>query len=233
MQIFMLHFAGGNSFSYEFLRKEISEYFDFIPLELPGRGKRSDEPLVYRKDAAVKDYVTQIKKRRNGQPYIIFGHSMGATLGLLVAKELENQQDAPHLLMVSGNAGPNIKREDTDGVPRYLLSDAEMKDFLRKLGGVPQQVLDNKDLFNYFNPILRADFEVIEKDSFDIKDKLQVTPILAMMGSNEERSDKIDNWGKYTNEDFQSTIMNGNHFFIYKNVSKIINLIETAASQAV
>ena len=93
MQLFLLHFAGGNCYSYEFLIKKILRSalskIDCYALELPGRGKRLDEELIVDKNDAIVDYVSQIKKLRNGKPYIIYGHSMGATLGLSVVKKME------------------------------------------------------------------------------------------------------------------------------------------------
>lgn len=222
-QLFLLHFAGGSVYSFDFLKKHINSNIEFIPLELPGRGKRFDEELVKNKKEAVEDYIKQIKKLRNREPYLIYGHSMGATLGLSVVNKMEKYGDAPKALIVSGNPGPGIPKEND--TKRYLLSDAEFKDELRELGGVLHGFLENDDLYNFFAPIMRADFECLETDDFSEKGILLNTPLHALMGDEEKTSDRIENWKNFTNEDFQFNIFKGNHFFIYDHPIKLSEII--------
>lgn len=223
-QLFLLHFAGGNSYSYNFLRDTLSKDFEFIPLELPGRGRRFNEGLLNSKKDAINDYARQIKKLRNGQPYIIFGHSMGATLGLSITKKMEEINDAPNYLIVSGNAGPRVRREDqTD---RYLLNEVDFKKELRDLGGFPEEVLVNEELFDFFSPIIRSDFEILEKDNFSEKELVIRTPIKAIMGDEEETSGEIENWQKFTSGSFTFERMKGNHFFIHHNINEISTIVK-------
>ena len=77
MQLFLLHFAGGSCYSFDFLKQHLDSRFEFIPLELPGRGRRTNENLLNNKEKAINDYLAQIKLIRNGEPYVIYGHSMG------------------------------------------------------------------------------------------------------------------------------------------------------------
>lgn len=88
-QLYLLHFAGGSIYSFDFLRKYISQDVEFLPLELPGRGQRFKENLLKLKSDATEDYFQQIKAKRNGEPYVIYGHSMGASLALKVTNSME------------------------------------------------------------------------------------------------------------------------------------------------
>jgi surfactin synthase thioesterase subunit len=220
-QLFLLHFAGGNQYSFEFLKKEVSNV-NFIPLELPGRGKRHREELFKNKSQAIEDYFNQIKSLRNGEPYLIYGHSMGATLGLSVAAKLEAIDDSPELLVFSGNAGPGVTNKKD--FLYHELDDARFKEELLDLGGIPTEVAQNDELFNYFSPIIRADFECLEKDSFSEKDLKLKTPIYALMGSEEENSDQIENWKNFTMNNFTHEIVEGNHFFIHNHAEKLANI---------
>lgn len=222
-QLFLLHFAGGSIYSYDFLKKYIEPNIEFIPLELPGRGKRFSEKLLKTKNEVIEDYFSQIKKLRNNAPYIIFGHSMGATIGLSLITKLEAIGDAPEKLIVSGNPGPGIKKENDE--VRYLLNDFQFKETLEKLGGIPKEVLDNQELYEYFAPIMRADFECLEKYFFSEKGIEINTPIFAMMGDEEELSTKIENWRNFTNKDFEFKILQGNHFFIHEHPFELGNII--------
>ncbi|MGH1517883.1 thioesterase II family protein [Chryseobacterium sp. JK1] len=223
-QLFLLHFAGGSVYSFDFLKKYIKPNIEFIPLELPGRGKRFSEELLKNKKEAIKDYVIQIKALRNNKPYLIFGHSMGATLGLSVVEKMEKNGDQPEALIVSGNPGPGIQKEDN--TKRYLLEDAEFKIVLKELGGIPDEVLENEELYEFFSPIIRADFEVLENDNFSEKEIRLNTSLYGLMGDEEETCDRLENWRNFTNADFQFKICKGNHFFINEHAQELAKLIE-------
>ncbi|WP_264523080.1 thioesterase II family protein [Flavobacterium sp. N502536] len=227
-QIFLLHFAGGSCYSFDFLRNEIQDSFEFHALELPGRGKRNQELQLFKKTDAVLDYVSQIKKlRNNNQPYIIYGHSMGATLGLSVTKKMEEQLDPPNILIVSGNPGPGASYNTKE---RHALSDAELKLELRSLGGVPEEILENEDLYNYFIPIMRSDFEILEKSKLAEVGLVIDTPIFAVMGDQEETVADIENWELYTSGQFDYQVVPGNHFFIHRQVKTLAKIINECAS---
>lgn len=225
-QLFLLHFAGGSSYSYEFFNEFLDKDIEFIPLELPGRGKRMEEVFLEEIDDAVNDYVKQINKKRNKNPYMIYGHSMGATLGFHVVNKMETLNDPPQRLIVTGNAGPGTR----DAKKRHLMSDEELKEELRVLGGVPEEVLQNTDLFAFFALILRSDFALLAKEDNYTKDKSIHTPIYAAMGVEERNMDKIMNWEQYTNGNFDYNVFSGDHFFIYehsKDLVKVFNETKT------
>jgi external thioesterase TEII len=231
VQLFLLHFAGGSRYSFDFLKEYLQHEVEFIPLELPGRGKRFGETLLKDKKKAIHDYCKQIQTLRNSQPYLIYGHSMGATLGISVAYEMQQKNDAPEALIVSGNSGPGTLPVDNEGNEiliknRYLMSTPDFKNELIELGGAPEEVLNNKEIFDFFEPVLRADFEVLEKETdFIEKDILINIPIHALMGTEEKTSHQVTNWQRFTTEKLQYAIEKGNHFFIHEHVQKLSDII--------
>lgn len=223
MQVFLLHFAGGNCYSFDFLRRRFPADVKVIAAELPGRGKRYREPLLYSKRGAIADYVSQLRKSRNREAYVIYGHSMGATLGLSVTKEMEALGDPPRALIVSGNAGPGTR--DASAHKRYLMNDEDFKSELVKLGGLPDEFLQSEALFEHFAPILRADFELLEKeDRFESGLKIS-TPIHAVMGDLEETAHRISNWKEFTSGSFTRQLLPGNHFFIHQHPAELAGII--------
>ena len=225
LQLFLLPFAGGSCFSFDFLKKQIGEPIEFIALELPGRGKRIREALLKSKAETLADYVRQVKARRNGQPYVIYGHSMGATLGLSVTNALEKLGDPPLQLIVSGSPGPGLRDEDEK---RYLLSDEDFKEEIRSLGGAPEEVLENEELFEFFSPILRADFEVFESDDAFEEGILLQLPVCALMGSEESKHTEIENWKRFTTKKLTTHVLSGSHFFINDHPEKLAEVIVSA-----
>ncbi|WP_299676655.1 alpha/beta fold hydrolase [uncultured Dokdonia sp.] len=228
-QLFLLHFAGGSCYSFDFLKNELQDNFECYPLELPGRGKRNQETYLHNKFDAILDYVAQIRALRNDQPYIIYGHSMGATLGLSVTKKMEEYLDAPHRLIVSGNPGPGASQKE---IQRHALSDAEFKEELRALGGVPEEVLQDEDLYDYFSPIMRADFEILEKNKNSEIGLVINTSIYAIMGDQEETVNEIENWNTFSAKKCDYRVLPGNHFFIHNHTETLTQIINECAMHA-
>lgn len=222
-QVFLLHFAGGNCYSFHFLKKYFEPDIAFIPLELPGRGKRVLEPLLTERGLAVQDYFEQIRQQRNTKPFIVYGHSMGASLALEVAAAFEKAGDAPQCLVVSGKAWP------VTGInhKRYLADEASFKEGLRELGRVPENLLENKKLFDFFSKALRADFEIVEKKGIAGLDSMHLPfPVIAVMGNTDEGVEEIEKWQKLSAKKGSSTVLPGNHFFIHDHPGQFASIVK-------
>jgi external thioesterase TEII len=190
-----------------------------VPLELPGRCKRMKEPLLTDFDLAAEDIFEQVLANLQSPVFLIYGHSMGSLLALRVANMLSAAGKPPTSLVVSGNAGPDVELA-AGGMKRYLLNESEFIEELKRLGGVPDEVLNNKELFNFFEPVLRADFEISERN--DLSDERPVDiPLYAIMGSDEDNVDEIASWGKYTSAHFNYEVLDGDHFFIRRHPERI------------
>ncbi|RBL90072.1 thioesterase II family protein [Chitinophaga flava] len=220
-QLFLLHFAGGNCYSFQFMKPLLHD-FEVIALELPGRGRRMDEPLLNDFDAAAKDLYRQIIGDITDAPFLIYGHSMGASLALRVTNLLEDAGKRPVAVIVSGNAGPGLERSRM----RYLLDRPEFIKELELLGGLPPEIIENEELFGFFEPVLRADFEIAERNNLVSEPPIQ-SPLYAVMGSMEENVERIDNWMAYTRGRFASEVLEGDHFFIQRHPHRIAGIISS------
>lgn len=220
IQLFLLHFAGGNRYSFRFLEPYLQD-FTLIPLELPGRGGRYNEPLLKDLELAAADICRQISSQVTSD-YIIYGHSMGAQLALKVASDMEVTGLPPLSIIVSGNAGPGVR----PAMNRHLLERALFKNELKEMGGVPPEFLENEELYDFYEPILRADFELVEK-SCTLDFKPLGIPIYALMGSEELYSGQIANWGKFTSAPALTRLLSGGHFFIHQHPKELATVIKS------
>lgn len=222
-QLFVLHHAGGSAYNMAQLRDNIKPDINICFLELPGRGKRIREGLVTDIDVVVDDLFHKMKPLLTEcDDYYIFGHSMGALLGYLLAhKMIIANQKFPTYLFVSGTGGPSKpEKEKISILPR-----AEFKLKLKEYGGSPDDMLDNDDLMDFFEPILRADFRIVEAYSHKVKEKLCV-PIMGFFGSEETTSlEEMKLWQEETNFEVEIFEFQGNHFFIYDNWPNIANIL--------
>jgi surfactin synthase thioesterase subunit len=221
--LYFLHFAGGNKYSFQPILGHFKD-FNVEVLELPGRGRRMGEKLLNSQENAVKDLYNQIKNRTSKNEFLIYGHSMGAVLGLKLCRMLQKDNILPKGLIVTGNPGPGIEKD----IIRYNLPEDEFNAELKKLGGVPDEFFESKELYDFFAPVLRADFEVAEIDDGINTTPINI-PIHAIMGQDENHVEDIYNWSKYTTSTFNSELWSGNHFFIFDHGEKLANKIKKIA----
>ncbi|MFD2787216.1 thioesterase II family protein [Hymenobacter rubripertinctus] len=226
-QLFLLHFAGGSCYSFQFLISEL-QGFEVFALELPGRGKRTQEALLTDFDAAAQDIFDQLLAKLTSPHFVLYGHSMGAYLALQVSRMLENDKFFPAHVFVSGNAGPGA----SVATQRFLLGRSDFVDELRKMGGVPEELFENDELLDYFLPIVRADFQIAEQNTVAQSCVVQA-PIYAMMGSGEEQVASIANWGRFTTGGFQHSVLTGGHFFIHDHPVAIAAILDDQYRQSV
>lgn len=214
MRIFTLPYAGGNQYSYWFLRKRIiNEKVQIESLEYPGRGKRLKEPFANNIFEMVEDILDQIFRRlETNEEYMIYGHSLGALIGYLVCCKIETLEKVkPTKLIISGRKAPEIN----DKKKISTLSKNEFWDKIKEMGGVPEELLLNRELRDFFEPILLSDFKNLEEFQFE-KSNLLSIPIDVMYGSNEGIDEcDVDGWRNKSKKDVKIYRLDGDHFFIF------------------
>jgi surfactin synthase thioesterase subunit len=211
--VFGLPYAGGNMWSYRPLEKSLPPGVTLTGIELPGRGRRSNEPLATSIDTLADDVAAQIRSRADG-PYALFGHSMGALLGLLTIRRLaQSSQPLPEVFFVSGCEAPAMRTPRR----RYALGPQEFIDMLHEMGGCPPEVLADQELLDFFEPILRADFQAFETWPAVSGPKIDV-PIVVSRGSEDEVSEEAARaWGLETRHPITYAEFSGGHFFLLQH----------------
>lgn len=222
MKVIAFPFAGGNRYSFEFLRPYLDRRgIGLHVLEYPGRGKRIKERLRDSIAEIAADAFERLEKAINNTgEYLIYGHSMGALIGYLVSKKLEKSPLLiPRKLIVSGREAPCCKQAPE--IRSNLESDAFWKR-VADLGGVPKEVLKVDELKEFYEPILRSDFSAVEDfDNSDTK-KLNI-PIDVFYGREEglEYHPEVDKWNEATTKQVRIYEKSGDHFFIYEHATAI------------
>lgn len=221
--LIFLHFAGGSHYSFKDFEKEINATCLFI--ELPGRGKRFSEALITDINAAVTDVISQIEPAiQPYDSYSIFGHSMGSLLAYLtIHRLLENNKKIPRHLFVSGRGGPSFPKKD-----KTLKYKLPSNDFWREISdknGTPQEILNNEELKEFFEPILRADFQIVEDYSYQSHPKLTI-PITGFHGAdNDATIEEMEAWNLETTQPFTRHQFSGGHFFIFEHRKEIAEMM--------
>jgi medium-chain acyl-[acyl-carrier-protein] hydrolase len=147
------------------------------------------------------------------KPFALFGHSMGATIGFELARELRRQHaSGPVHLFVSGGRAPQIPDPDP---PIHHLPEKEFIAGLRRFNGTPEEVLRNPELMGLFLPILRADLAALETYSYTPGEPLDCS-ISAFGGLEDEKvsQDELAAWRDQTRGAFTLRMLPGDHFFL-------------------
>jgi len=225
IKLFCLPHAGGSSIYYSQWRKIINTDIEIIPLELSGRGRRYAEEFYNNFDEALSDLFNEISIKLDNNEFAIFGHSMGAILAYELAYKIKETKDKEALtLFFSGRCPPHIVENEKY---IYLLPDKQFIDEIIKYGGIPKEVLAEKELMEMVIPILRADFRVLNTYKYIQKEHKFNCDIVALTGKDDEGVN-IKNflqWKEHTNSSCIVHEFQGGHFYLKNNISKIINII--------
>jgi surfactin synthase thioesterase subunit len=224
VNLFCLPYAGGSKYSLFFLKKVLPKNIECHFLEYSGRGTRMHEPFANNINEIVEDLFLKIAPLLD-KPYSIFGHSMGATLTYLLALRIRKagKPDPLHLFL-SGTDAPSVR---SNKPLRYLLPKNELIDVVKELGGLPDEILAHEEMLEFFEPILRADFRVLEMYKYEPSLPLQV-PFTVMVGNKEDMEEKdILKWQTESSVPLKLFKFSGNHFFILTHQKEIGKVIES------
>ena len=216
-------FAGGNKYSYNQYKEVAGAELNLITYELPGRGERYLERLLIDTDSIVEDILPRIQHAIK-QPYAIYGHSMGTLIGYLVTKAIiANELNPPMHLFLTGSGSPTTREHCR---PYHRLPREKFINVVKKLGGIEEELAENKDLLNLYEPILRADFRAVETYLHDPSPMLDRN-ISVMLG----QQDKVTmqqalDWQQVTTGQISVTKFTGGHFFIFNHEKEIVRLIK-------
>ncbi|HWC98902.1 MAG TPA: thioesterase domain-containing protein [Candidatus Sulfopaludibacter sp.] len=194
------------------------------PVRLPGRESRLAEaqfekmrPLVEALAAAIEPYLDL--------PYAFFGHSMGAAVAFELTRELRRRGRAlPRILIASAARAPQFRRGH---VPTPAPSDADFLAELRRLGGMPDEVLDDPALLHTILPALRADATLYRNYSYTDDAPLDC-PIRAYGGIDDTRitREHLDAWSEQTTANFATRLFPGGHFYFKQSEAFLRALAE-------
>lgn len=231
VNLICLPFAGGSSYSYSTFGPCLFPGIKLLPVELPGRGKRSREALLYDANALAGDVFQSLRAEiASGKPYSVFGHSMGALLGyLLLRRILKEDLPLPLHFFVSGRGGPSAPN---DREHYYKLPKQEFRDKLRELGGSPPEVLEHDALMDFFEPVLRADFQVVETYEHNGEAPLPV-PITVLIGKQDTITlEAARMWQEESTSPVKVHEYDGGHFFLFERQKEICSMVSAVLNDA-
>jgi len=220
--MFCFPYAGGASDVFRGWRRHFPAEVDICLVHLPGRGKRMGERPFTRLNVLVEE-IADVICAESPDPYVLYGHSMGALISFELARELRRRHSiGPRQLFLSGGRAPTMPRESLT----FNLPDDEFIAKLRRLNGTPPELLDVPDARDLFLPLLKADFEVVDTFVYQAEEPLSC-PITAYGGLDDEfvSLEDLREWQKQTSAVCKQHMFPGDHFFIHKSQSAFLSAL--------
>lgn len=206
-------YAGGPTRLYRDWGAELGPEVDVGAVVLPGKERRFDEAPYSRMDALVPA-LTEGLLAALDRPFALFGHSMGALVAYELATRLRDLgHRGPARLFVSGRPAP----EHVSPLPplHELPDDRFIAEVQRRYGGIPPQVLRERELVALMIPALRADLTLVETYVDRPRAPLGC-PIDALTGAADPLATaaQMACWARRSSAGFTQRVFPGDHFFV-------------------
>jgi medium-chain acyl-[acyl-carrier-protein] hydrolase len=208
-------YAGGGASGFRSWAPLMRPGVELYAIQPPGRESRITEANATEFSETVPHAADAVAALLDDPtPVAFFGHSLGALVAYALTQRLERRgARTPSRLLVSACVAPHRR-----GVVARVhdLPDAEFIDWVRALGGTPDEVWEHAELRQMLLPILRADFRVFATFAEDAGAEPLATPIAAF-GGVDDRSipyDGLAGWQQRTRGEFSLFMSPGDHFFI-------------------
>lgn len=183
-------------------------------VQLPGRAARGREPSFTRM-APLADALADELRHWQDIPMVLLGHSLGSVIAFETARRLV---DVPGhrlaALVVAAHKAPQLGSADTP-VPPHRLGEADLVEFVRGLGGTPDEVLAQPDVVRLMLPALRADLELDHTYRYQPGPPLDL-PVHVFGGTSDPlvSADELAAWQAQTTRNATVRRFPGDHFFL-------------------
>ncbi|OGB61353.1 MAG: hypothetical protein A3G29_08215 [Burkholderiales bacterium RIFCSPLOWO2_12_FULL_64_99] len=225
MRVLCFPYAGAGASVYASWRRHALAGLSIQPVELPGRGSRMGEPFAASLDALVRQLAVEMASDLPC-PYALFGHSLGGLIAYELTHALvELGLPAPAALFVSGTSAPGWRDEQRY---RAMLSLAQLKDELRRLNGMPEDLLDNAELMDLVLPVLAADFRLcaswVERERSPL-----ACPVHVFGGEHDPCTTlpALAAWRQQTTGAFGLEMFEGDHFYLRRHERALLQRLQT------
>jgi surfactin synthase thioesterase subunit len=184
-----------------------------LPVQLPGREGRMDEPRFTDLWALVADMDEQLDAELE-RPHIFYGHSMGALLAYALAwRRQQRGANMPLAVALSAYRAPHLpapKIADPDA------SDEELIDSLAALGGIPEVLLKHPDFLTALLPVARDDLMLCTGYAAAHDTEPLRVPLHLYAGRRDRlvSVSEVLSWRRHAGRGCEVRTMPGGHFFV-------------------
>jgi surfactin synthase thioesterase subunit/glycosyltransferase involved in cell wall biosynthesis len=187
---------------------------------LPGREARVGEPplaSMAQMVAALEEAIAPMLH----QPYVFFGHSMGAGVAFELTRALHKAgRRLPAALIVSSAKAPSLRE------PLPEPTDAELIAQLERLGGAPAGAAQDSEWMRVVFPALRADTRLY-RGYLPVETGPLPVPIFGYCGDSDPNLSpaEMEPWERESSIGFHMRVFKGGHFYFQEDVTALLSSI--------
>jgi surfactin synthase thioesterase subunit len=224
-RIFCFPHAGGSPRAFVRWQAGLGEDAEIVAVCRPGREHRAAEPapaigqLIDGATAAITAITA-----RDGRPWYLFGHSLGALVAFEVCRRLTGPVTPRHFI-ASGCAAPSLLPS-----PRVrqmaTLTGPEFADALAFFGGLAPEVIADPEVRDLLLPGLIADFRMAVGYDYQPRRRLTV-PVTLVVGRDDPHVGhaQVAPWDQELAWPAGRHWMDGGHFYFEPDPGPVIGII--------
>lgn len=214
------HYAGGNSRIFAPWQQELPAAMNLLTVQLPGRDERRHEPLPQDLRQLARECAGALQVYPG--ELLLFGHSMGALLAFETACQLHALGKPVRHLLLSARPAPQLPVRSR----RSYLTNDMLIDELRRLGGTPQELLQNPQLLALVLPVLRADYAMLENYHYQPHPAARQLSATLLAGRQDRLVSpfEVTAWRQVLANDTPLRQFDGDHFYLHQQISALCRL---------
>ncbi|WP_179866187.1 thioesterase II family protein [Bacillus wiedmannii] len=207
-------YAGGYSVAFRQLASFMSTEYRIITVDPPGHGTNRMN-LTEDMEELVSLYINELDEFFDGD-FTLFGHSMGGRIVYRMAQILQEKNKIPQSVIISACLPPGSMLRNLS-----LENDEEILEYVSSLGGIPQELIGNREFLDIILPVFKADFKAIETHICPSAPLLNC-PVYILSGREDINcsSSKMLDWCKWASN-VEIQIINGGHMFILTHAEEV------------
>nr|WP_308406119.1 alpha/beta fold hydrolase [Streptomyces sp. TML10] len=213
--------AGGGASAFTALAAALPDDIEVHAVQYPGRQERHREPCAETIEELAAAAATALSGY-DDRPLFLLGHSMGALVAFETARRLRGRAEVTRVFASAARA-PSAEWEEPD-VDR--LTDEQMVDGLRLLGGVPEAVLADPETTAEILRQLRADVRALRR--YRCGDRAAVAaPLTVVLGTRDPKNSvaQMAEWARHTTGDHAVETLPGGHFALLEHPAEVAELL--------
>ncbi|WP_165956441.1 thioesterase II family protein [Kribbella antibiotica] len=227
LRLICLPHAGGAANFFQDWHARIPDDIEVLAVQYPGRWERTGEPLLESMDELAAAVAAEIRPLAD-RPIAVFGHSMGSIAAYEVTRRLAEWGIEPAHLFVSGRYPPSEQK--TSSVV-HLLDDDGLAEELIRLGGMPAELLADQDMRDYFLPIIRSDYRLIETYQWSPGPEPKA-PMTILYGDSDANigAEQAERWRAHSAGEVTVRRFPGGHFYLVPQRDAVLEYVVATLS---
>lgn len=189
----------------------------------PGRESLHSEGFA-QKQAQIIEPILENLQALEDKPFVVYGHSFGSLIGFLIASALQQKGATVLGACVSARRAPQCSAS----IKLAELSEPEFLKELDRLGGIPEAISSNKDMMDFYLPIIKADLAM--NDKILVPESQRLTCPVYLFSATDDKAasqEELAAWKYATSSRFEHKVFEGGHFFIQDSAEDFLAHLRT------